>query len=290
MPELPDLDVYIERLDERVLGTKLEDVRIHSPFLLRSVNPPLVDAFGKRVCELRRIGKRIAIGLDDEFWLVLHLMVAGRLHWRERKIKLGGKQQLAAFDFDSGTLLLTEAGTRKKASLHLVRGARALAAHDPGGVEPLECSLETFTEQLRRHNRTLKRALSDPGSFSGIGNAYSDEILHAACLSPLQLTGKLEQRQIERLFRATGETLSRWRERLRQESANGFPEKVTAFRPQMAVHGKFGKPCPTCGTTVARIRYKDRETNYCPQCQTDGRVLADRSLSRLLKDGWPDSV
>jgi len=290
MPELPDLDVYIERLDERVHDTTLENVRLHSPFLLRSFDPPLAEAFGKRVVALRRIGKRIAIGLEDEYWLVLHLMVAGRLHWREDRIKLDSKRQLAAFDFATGTLLLTEAGTRRKASLYLLRGAKALAEHDPGGVEPLECSLEAFTNRLRSKNRTLKRALTDPGTFSGIGNAYSDEILHAAGLSPLQQTGNLEQQQIERLFHATVDTLSTWRERLRQESAESFPEKVTAFRPQMAAHGKYGKPCPSCDTPIARIRYKDRETNYCPHCQTGGRVLADRSLSRLLKDGWPDSV
>jgi formamidopyrimidine-DNA glycosylase len=290
MPELPDLDVCIERLDARVRGTLLDGVRLNSPFLLRSFEPPLSDTFGRRVVELRRIGKRIAIGLEADYWLILHLMVAGRLHWREPGAPLRGKQQLAAFDFSPGSLVLTEAGSRKRASLYAVLGEGALTEHDPGGIEPLECSLDDFRERLCRENRTLKRALTNPRSFSGIGNAYSDEILHAARLSPVQLTSRLEPAAIDRLYRATVDTLTSWRDRLREESADDFPEKVTAFRPQMAVHGKFGNPCPVCGSAVARIRYKDKETNYCPTCQTGGRLLADRSLSRLLKDDWPDSV
>ena len=271
MPELPDIDVYVERLDERIRGSELADIRLKSPFLLRSFDPPLDAAKGRRVAELRRIGKRIAIGLEAEFWLVIHLMVAGRLSWHE-----------------SG------AAIRSKQPLHLSglapRGTEALAEHDPGGLEPLACTLEEFTARLRRENRTLKRALTSPKLFSGIGNAYSDEILHAARLSPARLTGRLSADEVDRLFHATVATLTTWRERLRQESAEAFPKKVTAFRPQMAVHGKFGEPCPDCGTIVARIRYRTNETNYCPLCQTDGRVLSDRSLARLLKDDWPDRL
>jgi len=290
MPELPDIDVYVERLGERIHGAKLADIRLNSPFLLRSFDPPLDEANGRRVIELRRIGKRIAIGLKAEFWLVLHLMVAGRLYWRDPGAALRSKQTLAAFDFTTGTLLLTEAGNKKRASLYLVRGATALAEHDPGGIEPLECSPEAFGQRLRRDNKTLKRALTSPNIFSGIGNAYSDEILHAARLSPTRLTSQLSEDQVDSLFRATVDTLTTWRKRLRQDSASTFPEKVTAFRPQMAVHGKFGKPCPDCGTQVARIRYKSNETNYCPRCQTGGRVLSDRSLARILKDDWPDRL
>ena len=290
MPELPDIDVYVERLDERIRGSELADIRLKSPFLLRSFDPPLDAAKGRRVAELRRIGKRIAIGLEAEFWLVIHLMVAGRLSWHESGAAIRSKQALAAFDFTTGTLLLNEAGSKKRASLYLVRGTEALAEHDPGGLEPLACTLEEFTARLRRENRTLKRALTSPKLFSGIGNAYSDEILHAARLSPARLTGRLSADEVDRLFHATVATLTTWRERLRQESAEAFPKKVTAFRPQMAVHGKFGEPCPDCGTIVARIRYRTNETNYCPLCQTDGRVLSDRSLARLLKDDWPDRL
>ncbi|MBT8078797.1 MAG: formamidopyrimidine-DNA glycosylase [Gammaproteobacteria bacterium] len=287
MPELPDITVYVEKLDERVAGSTLETIRIRAPFLLRSVDPPLSDAFGRTVTEIRRIGKRIAFGLDNDCWLVLHLMVAGRLHWRDERVMLKGKQQLAAFDFSAGTLLLTEAGTKKRASLFLVRGEKGLAEHDPGGLEPLACDRRAFAERLLAENRTLKRALTNPRSFSGIGNAYSDEILHAARLSPIALTRKLSADETDRLFDATQRVLREWCERLRQEASDAFPAKVTAFRKEMAVHGKFGKPCAVCKAPVQRIRYKDNETNYCANCQTGGKVLADRSLSRLLKDNWP---
>jgi len=290
MPELPDIDVYIARLDERIRGATLETIRLGNPFFLRSFDPPTTDAHGRRVAGLRRLGKRIAIGLDAELWLVLHLMVAGRLQWREKRIPLRGKQMLAALDFDTGSLLVTEAGSRKRASLYVVSGESALAEHDPGGLEPLQCTIEAFAARLNSENRTLKRALTDPRIFSGIGNAYSDEILHAACLSPARLTSRLDADEIERLFEATVGTLDLWRRRLLEASADRFPEKVTAFRPDMAVHGRYGKACPRCGASVARIRYKNRETNYCPACQTGGKLLADRSLSRLLKDNWPDSL
>ena len=240
--------------------------------------------------ETRRVGKRVAIGLEGDFWLVLHLMIAGRLHWLERQAPLRGKQSLAAFDFDNGSLVLTEAGSKKRASLYLVCGSEAWRDHDPGGIEPLTCSLEEFRSGLARENRTLKRALTNPRTFSGIGNAYSDEILHAAGLSPLQLTHRLTAADGERLFMATRETLETWRTTLRKECGSDFPRHVTAFRSEMAVHGKFGEPCPACGTNVQRIRYKNNETNYCPSCQTGGKILADRSLSRLLKDGWPDAL
>ena len=290
MPELPDVDVYVERLADRIKGKSLDNIRVSKPFLVRSFDPPLSDANGRRVVDVRRIGKRIAIALEPDFCLVLHLMIAGRLHWRDEPMKIGGKQQLAAFDFESGSLLLTESGTKKRASLYLVRGQDALAEHDPGGLEPLDCTLSRFAERLTRENRTLKRALTNPRTFSGIGNAYSDEILHAAGLSPIKLTSKLDESEIERLYDATQRTLIDWRDRLRQQTGDRFPEKVTAFRKEMAVHGKFGEPCPVCGAPVARIRYKSNETNYCPGCQTGGRILADRSLSRLLKDDWPDTL
>ena len=290
MPELPDISVYVEKLDDLVVGATLESIRIRAPFLLRSVAPPLSSANGMRVGEVRRLGKRIAFGLQEQHWLILHLMVAGRLHWHADAISLKGKQQLAAFDFSSGTLLLTEAGTKKRASLYFVKGEKALQAHDPGGLEPLECDLAAFTERLLRENRTLKRALTTPRTFSGIGNAYSDEILHAAQLSPIALTQKLSPDKIERLYESTKAVLTNWCERLRDEAGDAFPEKVTAFRADMAVHGKFGKPCPVCSAPVQRIRYKDNETNYCAKCQTGGRVLADRSLSRLLTDDWPRSL
>jgi formamidopyrimidine-DNA glycosylase len=290
MPELPDITVYVEALGRRILGETLEGVRIRAPFLLRTVDPPLESAGGKRVRELRRVGKRIAVGLEDELWLVLHLMIAGRLHWKPAGAKVPGKAGLAAFDFSSGTLLLTEAGTTRRASLSLARGEAALRAHDPGGLEIESATPEQFEAALRRENHTLKRALTDPRAFSGIGNAYSDEILHRARLSPLALTRKLSAEDVGRLFDATREVLRVWVDRLRVEVGDGFPEKVTAFRPEMAVHGRFGLPCPACAVPVQRIRYADNETNYCPRCQTGGRILADRSLSRLLKDHWPRHV
>jgi formamidopyrimidine-DNA glycosylase len=287
VPELPDITIYLEALERRVLGQTLNKVRVVSPFLLRTAVPPLTSVSGRKVSALRRIGKRIAIGLDDELWLVLHLMVAGRLHWREAGSKLGRKLNLAAFDFQNGSLLLTEAGTKKRASLHLVQGEQVLRGLNPGGLEVLGSSLAAFSEALTRSNHTLKRALTDPHLFSGIGNAYSDEILHAARLSPVALTQKLSAGEIERLHGAAKETLERWISLLRRQTGEDFPEEVTAFRPEMAVHGKFEKPCPVCGAKVQRIRYADNETNYCPGCQTGGRLLADRSLSLLLKKDWP---
>jgi formamidopyrimidine-DNA glycosylase len=287
VPELPDITIYLEALNRRVVGQTLTRIRIASPFLLRTAIPPIGACEGRKVIALRRIGKRIAFGFEDELWLVLHLMIAGRLHWREGVAKLAGKQNLAAFDFSNGTLLLTEAGTKKRASLHLVQGEDALRAIDRGGLEVLECTLESFAEALTGSNHTLKRALTDPRLFSGIGNAYSDEILHAAKLSPVALTQKLSTEEISRLHRATQESLKHWIALLRQQMGNDFPENVTAFRPEMAAHGKFGRPCPVCGEKVQRIRYADNETNYCPKCQTGGRLLADRSLSLLLKKDWP---
>ncbi len=290
MPELPDIKLYVEKIDERIRGQVLNDIRISKPFLVRSYDPPLSAVNGRRITELRRVGKRIVFGVEPDYWLVLHLMVAGRLHWHEEKAATTGKHKLAAFEFPNGCLTLTEAGTKKRASLYLVQGAGALAEHDPGGIEPLECSCDEFRAQLLRENRTLKRALTNPRSFSGIGNAYSDEILHSAHLSPIKLTSKLSETQVRSLFAATRAILERWCTLLREQSKDQFPEKVTAFREEMAVHGKFGKPCPDCGTSVQRIRYKSNETNYCPGCQTGGRLLADRSLSRLLKDDWPDTL
>lgn len=290
MPELPDLNLYVEKIDERIRGQYLGDIRVSKPFLVRSFDPPLSTASGRRVTELRRIGKRIVFGLEQDYWLVLHLMVAGRLHWHDKKAAIAGKHKLAAFDFPNGCLTLTEAGTRKRVSLYLVQGKKALAAHDPGGIEPLECSFDEFRARLLEENRTLKRALTNPRTFSGIGNAYSDEILHASRLSPIRLTSKLTGDEVRSLYDATRTTLEHWCTLLHDQSDDQFPEKVTAFRPEMAVHGKFGKPCPTCGTPVQRIRYKSNETNYCPSCQTGGRILADRSLSRLLKDDWPDTL
>lgn len=290
MPELPDIDVYIETLATRIIGSTLTQIRVSKPFLVRSVDPPLSAAHEKKVIALQRIGKRIAIGLDDELWLIVHLMIAGRLHWRKGSVGIGGKHQLAAFDFSSGTMLLTEAGTRKRASLHLVRGLDARNEHDPGGIEPLESDYELFSDRLLAENRTLKRALTNPRMFSGIGNAYSDEILHAARLSPVRLTSRLNDDERRRLFAATKSTLTDARERLRAAAGGEVPRKVTAFHEEMAVHGKFGKPCPDCNTSIARIRYKSNETNYCPACQNGGRILADRSLSRLLKDDWPDTL
>ena len=290
MPELPDIVVYLEALERRILGQPLERVRIVSPFVLRSVDPPIAAAEGRRVVGLRRLGKRIVWVLEDDLFLVVHLMIAGRLRWKPAGTKPPGRIGLAAFDFPSGTLLLTEAGSKRRASLLLVRGEAALAGLDRGGLEPLGISLATFRERLVSESHTLKRALTDPRLFSGIGNAYSDEILHRARLSPLALTRKLDDAAVERLFTATRSTLVEWTDRLRDEAGEGFPESVTAFREGMAVHGRFREPCPVCGTPVQRIRYADNETNYCPTCQTGGRLLADRGLSRLLKEDWPRSL
>ncbi len=290
MPELPDITVYVEALERRIVGECLEGVRVNNPFLVRTFEPPLEAAHGKTVRQLRRLGKRIAIGLDDELWLVLHLMIAGRLHWKPRGAKVPGKLHLAVFDFPAGSLLLTEAGTKRRASLHLLCGDAALRELDPGGLEILSTTLDRFQITLRQRNHTLKRALTDPHLFSGIGNAYSDEILHRARLSPLALTQKLSEDDIGQLFAATRLVLREWTDRLRFEAGDGFPEKVTAFRPQMAVHGRYGERCPVCAAPVQRIRYADNETNYCPGCQTKGRILADRSLSRLLKDDWPRNL
>ena len=287
VPELPDITIYLDALNARVLGQTLICTRIGSPFLLRTAIPPIAACEGRKVLALRRIGKRIAFGFESDLWLVLHLMVAGRLHWRQGAAKLAGKQNLAAFEFSNGTLTLTEAGTKKRASLHLVQGDPALRAIDRGGLEVLDSTVESFTDALTRANHTLKRALTDPRLFSGIGNAYSDEILHAAKLSPVALTQKLSPEEIARLYRATQGLLRHWIALLRQQTGDNFPENVTAFRPEMAVHGKFRMPCPVCGEKVQRIRYADNETNYCPNCQTGGRLLADRSLSLLLKKDWP---
>ena len=290
MPELPDITVYIEALESRIVGQTLERVRLKSPFLLRTWEPPLEATHGRAVRELRRLGKRICIGLDGDLWLVLHLMIAGRLHWKDPGAKLATKRDLAALDFPAGTLLLTEAGSKHRASLHVVAGEAGLAAHQPGGMEILTADLESFAETLTSRNHTLKRALTSPRLFSGIGNAYSDEILHRARLSPVTLTSKLREEQIAALYQAVQETMTEWIELLRSQAADEFPTGVTAFRPEMKVHGRFGKPCPDCGTTVQRIRYADNETNYCPRCQTGGKVLADRSLSRLLKSDWPRTI
>jgi formamidopyrimidine-DNA glycosylase len=290
VPELPDITAYLEALDARVAGATLEHITLKSPFLLRSFDPPLSSAHGQRVTGLRRIGKRIVFALGGDLFLVLHLMVAGRLHWKPRGTAPAGRIALAAFEFTQGTLLLTEASKKKRASLHLVRGEAALAALDPGGIDVLAATQEQFEAALRRENHTLKRTLTDPHLFSGIGNAYSDEILHRARLSPLLLSQKLPAEAAARLFAATQSTLYQWVERLRRDAAEKFPEKVTAFRPEMAVHGRFGKPCPDCGTKVQRIVYAENEANYCPQCQTGGKLLADRALSRLLKDDWPKTL
>jgi formamidopyrimidine-DNA glycosylase len=305
VPELPDITIYLEALERRVIGRPLQSVSLASPFLLRTATPPIECVSGRRVLALRRVGKRICFGCEGDLWLVLHLMIAGRLHWRESfsdsnssssgarlatgrlNARRAGKISLAEFDFPNGALLLTEAGTRKRASLHLVQGEAGLRSLDPGGLEVLGCPLDAFAQALTSRNHTLKRTLTDPRLFSGIGNAYSDEILHHARLSPVALTQKLDSAEIERLHRAVEETLQLWIDRLRKETGDAFPENVTAFRPEMAVHGKFGQPCPVCGAKVQRIRYADNETNYCPGCQTRGRLLADRSLSLLLKKDWP---
>lgn len=290
MPELPDITVYLERLRPRIQGQPLQKVELASPFLLRSVDPPLTGFVGQPIRELRRLGKRIVWCFDGERFLILHLMIAGRLHWKPPDGRLPGKVGLAAFRFPNGTLTLTEAGSKKRASLHLVRGSAALKQHDPGGLDVLTADLAEFALALKRENHTLKRVLTDPRLFDGIGNAYSDEILHAAGLSPLALSQRLDQAAVTRLFDAARTTLLDWTARLRVEAGDGFPEKVTAFREGMAVHGRFGQPCPKCGATVQRIVYAENETNYCPSCQTAGKVLADRSLSRLLKDDWPRTV
>ena len=290
MPELPDVTVYIERLRALIGDQRLEQVRLASPFVVRSVDPPIRELAGKRVVGVRRIGKRIALGLEDELFCVLHLMIAGRLHWKERGAKIPGRVGLAAFDFNPGTILFTEASSKKRASIHLVRGEASLSQFDRGGLEVLDADLTAFREALSRENHTLKRALTDPRLFSGIGNAYSDELLHRARLSPVKLTALLTQEESARLYAATRETLTEWIDRLRNEVADGFPEKVTAFREGMAVHGRFGKPCPVCGSRVQRIVYAENETNYCPRCQTGGKLLADRALSRLLKNDWPKTA
>jgi formamidopyrimidine-DNA glycosylase len=290
MPEFPDITVYIEALSERVLNLPIQKIRIGSPFVLRSFDPPIGAAEGKKVLALRRLGKRIVFELEDELFLIVHLMIAGRFHWKPKGAKIARKYGQAAFDFPNGTLLLTEAGTKKRASIYLVDGVAALKEHDPGGLEVLDASLEQFSEALKRENHTLKRSLTDPHLFSGIGNAYSDEILHRAKLSPIRLTQQMSDVEIDRLFHAIRESLTEWVERLRKERGTDFPEKVTAFRPDMAVHGKYRKPCPVCGSPVQRIVHAENETNYCAKCQTGGKLLADRSLSRLLKDDWPRSL
>lgn len=290
MPEYPDVTVYIEALAERVLDQPIQKIRIGSPFVLRSFDPHISAAEGKKVLRLRRLGKRIVFELEDELFLIVHLMIAGRFHWKPKGAKIARKYGQAAFDFPDGALLLTEAGTKKRASIHLVQGEDALQAHDPGGLEVFEASLDEFHAALTQENHTLKRSLTDPHVFSGIGNAYSDEILHRARLSPIRLTQQMTDEEIERLFYAIRDSLNDWVERLRKERRGGFPEKVTAFRPDMAVHGKFGKPCPVCGAPVQRIVHAENETNYCAKCQTGGKLLADRSLSRLLKDDWPRSL
>ena len=304
MPELPDIVLYLEALERRILGQPLAGVRLASPFLLRTAEPPIGVLAGKHVRRLRRLGKRVALGFEDDLWLVMHLMINGRLHWKAcrsaptpsrrwepgKGAKLAGRYALAALEFPHGTLTLTEFGPKKRASLHLVRGETALLEHDPGGLEVFETDLESFRHALTRENHTLKRALTDPRLFSGIGNAYSDEILHRARLSPVAMTAKIAADEIARLYEATRATLADWTDRLRAHYGDGFPEKVTAFRPEMAVHGRYRQPCPVCGTAVQRIRYADNETNYCPRCQTGGQLLADRSLSRLLRKDWPQTI
>jgi formamidopyrimidine-DNA glycosylase len=290
MPELPDVTIYVEALESRILGRTLAGIRLGSPFVLRSVDPPLAAFCGQTVRALSRLGKRIVMAFDGELYLVIHLMIAGRLHWRPAGAPLARKIGLAAFDFPDGTVVLTETASKKRAALHAVRGAAALAEHDPGGIEVLDADLQAFRAALLRENHTVKRTLTDPRVFSGIGNAYSDEILHRAKLSPVKMTQGLGEDEIARLFEATRDTLNGWIVRLRAQAGSDFPEKVTAFRPEMAVHGKFGKPCPVCGAPVQRIVHADNETNYCARCQTGGRLLADRALSRLLKADWPRTL
>ncbi len=290
MPEFPDITVYIEALERRILGHVLERIQIRGPFLLRTAQPPVEAIQGHTVKELRRVGKRIALKFDNELWLVFHLMIAGRLHWVQKRVTPDGRRTLAALDFDSGTLTLTEAGTKKRASLHVVDGDEELAKLDPGGLEVLQATLDEFSAALTASNHTLKRALTDPRTFSGIGNAYSDEILHTARLSPVKLTQRMKDEEIQRLYEAVRHTLQDWTQRLREEAGDKFPEKVTAFREGMAAHGRYGQPCPVCGTKIQRIRYASNETNYCPHCQTEGKLLADRALSRLLREDWPRSL
>jgi formamidopyrimidine-DNA glycosylase len=290
LPELPDIELYLHALTPRIVGRRLERVRLASPFLVRSIEPPLDAVMGQTIIALRRLGKRVVWEFDDHFFAVFHLMIAGRFQWKPPGVKVPGKVGLAAFDFADGTLLLTEAGSKRQASLHIVRGERELRSHDRGGLEVLTATPEAFIEALRQENHTIKRALTDPHLLSGIGNAYSDEILHAAKLSPMKLTGQMSDEELRRLHAITVETLVAWRDRLIEESGSNFPEKVTAFRKGMAVHGRFGQPCPVCQTPVQRIRYAANEANYCPTCQTGGRLLADRSLSRLLKGDWPRSL
>jgi formamidopyrimidine-DNA glycosylase len=290
MPELPDVIVYIEALERRILGQPLQRIRLASPFLLRSVDPPISAGFRKKVLGLRRLGKRIVFELEENLYLIIHLMIAGRFHWKPAGAKVPGKLGLAAFDFPMGTLILTEAGTKKRASLYMVRGEAALGEHSRGGLEVLDADFVSFRAALARENHTLKRSLTDPRLFSGIGNAYSDEILHAARLSPVKQIRQLSDKEIERLYHATQKTLREWVERLRAESGENFPEKVTAFRKDMAVHGRYKKPCPVCGSPVQRIVYAENETNYCARCQTGGKLLADRALSRLLKEDWPRTL
>jgi formamidopyrimidine-DNA glycosylase len=290
MPELPDVELYRSALTARVSGQSIEAVRIGNPFVVRTYNPPIAEAAGRTVRGIRRLGKRLVFELDGPLFLVLHLMIAGRLRWRDRGAAIPGKIGLLAFDFSEGTLLLTEAGSKRQAAVHVVEGEAALDEHDPGGLEVLDADLPAFAARLVADNHTLKRALTDPHIFSGIGNAYSDEILHAARLSPMKLTASLSDAEVERLFHATRETLQIWIERLARETGGGFPEKVTAFRPEMTVHGKFGKPCPVCGDPVQRIVYAHNEANYCARCQTEGRLLSDRALSRLLGRDWPKTL
>ncbi len=290
MPELPDISAYIGALETRIVGKPLKKIRLASPFLLRTVQPPLESFEGQLVRAIKRIGKRIALGFENGTWLVLHLMIAGRLHWRDVGAKLAGRNTLAAFDFPNGSLVLTEAGAKRRASMHLFRKEEEVRSIDPGGLEVFDADLEAFREAMTAENRTLKRALTDPRILSGIGNAYSDEILHAALLSPIALTHKLTDEEWQRLFRATRETLELWMDRVKLEAKGKFPEKVTAFRKDMSVHGRFGEPCPRCGQAIQRIRYADNETNYCAHCQTGGKVLADRSLSRLLGKDWPRTL
>ncbi|MGH7390011.1 MAG: Fpg/Nei family DNA glycosylase [Candidatus Rokuibacteriota bacterium] len=290
MPELPDVEAYLEALRPRVTGARLAGVRLAAPFLLRSVEPPLTETYGRTVSALRRLGKRIVVALEGELFLVLHLMIAGRLHWKPAGARIPGRIGLAAFDFSTGTLSLTEAGTKRRAALWAVRGTAALRAHDPGGVEPLEAGLDAFHEVLTRERHTLKRTLTDPRLFSGIGNAYADEVLHRARLSPVRMTDQLTDEEVARLHAATRAALTEWVERLRAEARERFPEGVTAFRPGMAAHGRYGRPCPVCGAPIQRIVHADNETNYCARCQTGGRLLADRALSRLLRSDWPRTL
>jgi formamidopyrimidine-DNA glycosylase len=290
MPELPDVLAYLTALERQIGAQTIDAIQLRSPFLVRTFEPKLEAAEGRRVCGFRRLGKRIVWELEDELFLVFHLMIAGRYHWKKAGTRPTRKVDLAAFHFEAGTLMLTEAGSKKRASLHVLSGAEALADHDPGGLEVLDASLEAFASVLRRRNHTLKRALTDPRLFSGIGNAYSDEILHAAGLSPVKWTSRLTEDEVQRLYGATHTTLEAWCQRLQTEAEEAFPEKVTAFRPEMAVHGRYGEPCPVCGTAVQEIAYAANETNYCPRCQTGGKVLADRQLSRMLKDDWPRTI